>query len=127
MGFSLGTGSVVYLAAHRPVAGAILVSPYANGYDLYNNVLPMFFGPMRALVRQKLPSDEFAPDVTCPVLIIASRRDEIVPFSSSERLALLFPGDVDFMALDSALHNDMFRAEGVFDRIRRFLEWTAGQ
>jgi len=122
MGFSLGTGSAVYLAANRPVSGLILAAPYANGYDLYNNVLPIFVGPMRFLVRQKLPSDEHALDVTCPVLIIASRDDEIIPFSSSMRLSKRFPGDVDFMTLDSASHNDIFRAKGVFAGVQSFLE-----
>ena len=122
MGYSLGTGSAVYLAANRPVAGLILATPFANGYDLYNNVLPIFFGPMRLLVRQKFPSDEFAPYVTCPVLIIASRDDEIIPFSSSKRLAGLFPGDVDFMILDNVRHNYIFQAQGVFDRVQSFLE-----
>jgi len=121
MGFSLGTGSATYLAANRPVAGLILAAPYANGYDLYNNVFPVFFGPMRLLVRQKLPSDEYAPKVMYPVLIIASRGDSVVPFSSSERLSKLFPGDVDFIALDNVDHNGIFRAEGVFNRIQGFL------
>ncbi|MCL2473489.1 MAG: dienelactone hydrolase family protein [Alphaproteobacteria bacterium] len=121
MGYSLGTGSAVYLAAHRPVAGLILAAPYANGFDLYNNAFPIFKGPMRRIVRQRLPSDEFAPKVTSPVLIIASRRDEIVPFSSSEQLSGLFKSDVDFMVLNNVPHNAVFQAEGVFDKIRSFL------
>ena len=122
MGFSLGTAAAVYLAAHRPVAGLILASPFASGYDLFNNVLPIFHGPMRLLVRQRFPSYRHAPQVDCPALIIASRRDEIVPFSSSERLAGLFPGDVYFMELEGLRHNDIFGALGVHDRIRQFLE-----
>ena len=122
MGFSLGTGSAVHLAANRPIAGLILAAPYANGYDLYNNVVPVFFGPLRLLVRQKLPSDEHAPFVNSPVLIIASRRDEIIPFSSSQRLSKLFSGNVEFMVLDNALHNDIFQTDGVLNRVRSFLE-----
>jgi len=125
MGFSLGTGSAVYLAANRPVAGLILAAPYANGYDLYNNVLPIFYGPMKLLVRQKLPSDEYAPKVTSPVLIIASRNDEIIPFSSSEQLSKLFSGGVDFIELLNVYHNDIFRAEGVLNRVQYFLEGVA--
>ena len=122
MGYSLGTGSAVYLAANRPVAGLILATPFASGYDLYNNVLPIFFGPMRLLVRQKLPSYEFAPHITCPVLIIASRSDEIIPFSSTERLASLISGEVDFMVLDGIGHNYIFQASGVLNRVQLFLE-----
>ena len=52
MGFSLGTAAAVYLAAHRPVAGLILVSPFASGHDLFNNVLPVFHVHMRLLVSE---------------------------------------------------------------------------
>ena len=122
IGYSLGTGNAVYLAANRQIAGLILATPYANGYDLYNGLLPIFRGPLRLLLRQKLPSDDYAPHVNCPVLIIASRNDEAVPFLSSERLAGLFPGDVDFIELDNVLHNYIFQAEGVFNRVQSFLE-----
>ena len=121
-GFSLGTGAAVYLAANRPVAGLILAAPFAAGHDLYNNVLPIFRGPLRRLVNQRFPSYEHAPNVLCPVLVIASRNDEIIPFSSSERLAGLFPGDVDFMILDNERHNFIFQGSGVFNRVQSFLE-----
>ena len=126
MGFSLGTGCAVHLAANRPVAGLILAAPYANGYDLYNNVLPIFFGPMRLLVRQKLPSDEYAPAVAAPALVIASRRDEAIPFVSSERLSRLLGGDAAFVALNDALHNEIFEAEGVWAEVRAFLRAFLG-
>jgi len=125
MGYSMGTGSAVYLAANRQVAGLILATPYANGYDIYNNMLPIFFGPVKYLVKQKLPSDKYAPKVTCSVLIISSRSDETVPFSSSQRLSKLFPGNVDFMKLDNARHNEIFNKEGVFDKVQSFLEEVA--
>ncbi|MCL2109584.1 MAG: dienelactone hydrolase family protein [Oscillospiraceae bacterium] len=122
MGYSLGTGNAVYLAANRPVAGLILATPYANGYDLYNNMFPIFKGPIKFLVKQKLPSDQHAPNVTCPVLVFASRSDESVPFSSSERLAELFGAEVEFITLENTLHNDVFGAGGVFDKVQSFLE-----
>ena len=122
MGFSLGTSSAVYLAANRCVAGLILLAPYANGYDLYNSVLPIFRGPMRLLVRQKFPSDQYAPNVSCPVLIIASAHDEIIPIASARNLGKLFPGEVDFKELQGVSHNGIFQAQGVMGRIQSFLE-----
>jgi pimeloyl-ACP methyl ester carboxylesterase len=122
MGFSIGSGIAVHLAANRPAAGLILAAPYYNGYDIYNNLLPVFYGPMRLLVKQKLPSDEYARNVTCPVLIIASRSDEVIPFSSSERLATQFKGNIEFVALDNAFHNTLFQDVGTFERLKAFLE-----
>jgi pimeloyl-ACP methyl ester carboxylesterase len=127
MGYSLGTGSALYLAANRPVAGLILATPYANGYDLYNNMFPIFYGPMRLLVKQKLPSEKYAPNVTCPVLVIASRADEMIPLLSSERLSKQFGGDVEFMTLNDALHNSIFQTDGVFDKVQFFLGEVASK
>ena len=123
MGYSLGTASAVYLAANRQVAGLILVAPYANGTDLYNNILPIFHGPLLRLVRHKLPSDSYAPYITCPALVIASRTDGIVPFSSSQRLSEQLAGPVDFMKIDKAAHSAIFRAPGVYNRIALFLSY----
>ncbi|MCL2833022.1 MAG: dienelactone hydrolase family protein [Treponema sp.] len=126
MGFSLGTGCAVFLAANRPVTGLILSAPYSNGYDIFNNQLPVFYGPMKLLVKQKLPSQNFAPRVNCPVLIIASKSDEMVPFYSSQSLSKLFPGHVEFMELDHYSHNNLFKAPAVLEHIQSFL-LEAGQ
>ncbi|MDR1778182.1 MAG: dienelactone hydrolase family protein [Clostridiales Family XIII bacterium] len=122
MGYSLGTGCAVYLAAHRPVAGLILAAPYANGFDMYNNMLPIFHSPLKLLIKQKFPSDEYAPDVTCPVLVFASHADEAIPFASSERLSAIFSGDTELVELDSVLHDHIFSADGVFEKVQSFLE-----
>jgi len=122
MGFSIGTGSAVYLAANRPVAATILLTPFANGYDLYNNLLPIFHGPMRLLVRQKFPSDLHAPDITVPTLIIASRDDEIIPFASSERLADLVEGEMTFVSIEGTSHNGIFIDPTVLEKVQRFLD-----
>jgi len=127
MAFSLGTGNAIYLAANRPVAGLITATPYASGYDLYNGMLPIFYGPMRLLVKQKLPSSEYAPKVNCPVLVIASKRDEAIPFASSLRIAELFGGDVDFMTLENVSHNNTFKAEGVLEKIQSFIVGVTGK
>ncbi|MCL2539500.1 MAG: hypothetical protein FWE66_04095, partial [Oscillospiraceae bacterium] len=127
MGFSMGTGSAVYLAANRPVAGLILAAPYANGTDLYNNMLPIFYGPLQWLVKHRLESEEFAPMVTCQTLVIASRSDEAVPFTSSERLAKLFNGSVDFVVLNGVSHNSIFGSVGVYESVQNFLEEVASE
>ena len=122
MGFSLGTGPAVYLAANRPIEGLVLIAPYAEGADFYNAALPIFRGPLKMLVKQKFPSVEYAKDVTCPVLIVASTEDEVVPFSSSVRLSEAFAGDVEFVTDTHHRHNDIILTVDTTRPIRRFLE-----
>ena len=125
MGYSLGTGPAVYLAAHRPVAGLILAAPYANGNDLYHNMLPIFVGPMQLLEKQKLPSDSYAPSISCPTLIIASQSDGMVPYASSQRLSRLIPVPVTFITLSGYDHNSLFFAPEVWPSIHLFLKEAA--
>jgi hypothetical protein len=121
-GFSIGTGPAVYLAAHRDVDGLFLLAPFANGYDLCNSVLPIFHGPLRLLVRNPFPSDEYAKKVAAPTLLVASRADEIISFRSSERLERHFAGETTFIALNNLRHNEIFFNTTALNNIRQFLE-----
>jgi len=121
-GFSIGTGPAAYLAANRDVDGLFLLAPYASGHDLYNSVLPIFHGPMRLLVKSKFPSYKYAPSITAPVLIVASKDDELVPFASSERLTTFFRSELTFVTLSGVKHNSIFYSKTVLDSIRSFLE-----
>ena len=121
-GNSIGTGPAVYLAAERDIAGLFIFAPYASGYDLYNNALPIFYGPARLMVKHKLLSERHAPAVSVPVLIVASKDDEIVPYHSSQRLAGCFPNAPDFVTLSGAKHNDVMRHPNALESVKRFLE-----
>ena len=120
-GFSLGTGAAVYAAAHRDAAGIFLLSPFANVYDLFNNVLPIFRGPGRLLVRHKFYSDRHAQAITVPALLVAARDDEVIPFASSERLNRRFGGETTFVALSSVGHNWILFNRTSLESVRAYL------
>ena len=121
-GYSIGTGPAVYLAAHRETGGLFLLAPFANGYDLYNSVLPIFHGPLRLLVRNPFPSDQYAKKITSPALLLASRNDEIISFRSSERLNGYFAGESTLVLLDNLRHNEIFFNAAALNSVRNFLE-----
>ena len=121
-GFSIGTGPAAYLAANRDVAGLFLLAPFANAYDVFNKVLPIFHGPLRLLVKHKFPSDQYAASITAPVLIVASENDEIVPFASSEKLKACFSTEPVFIALTGVMHNGIMFNKVTLNSIRDYLE-----
>lgn len=121
MGFSLGTTAAVYLGAERECAGILLLAPFDNGVNLANQHYPYFQGPLRLLVKNQLPSDEYAPLVEEDVLLIASKDDEAVGIQLSERLADQFPREPDFKKLSALGHNDIFFDEEVMEMVRGFL------
>lgn len=110
MGYSMGTGAATYLASTGvAIDRVILVAPYANTYDLFNNVFDIFHGPLRLLVSVRMDSDRYATNIECPVTIFASTTDEVIPIESSRHLFTCFTDNVtDFVTLDGVYHNDFF-------------------
>ena len=110
-GFSLGTGVATYVASEREVAGLILAAPYADGFDLFNNVAPIFYGPARLAVPYRMESVKFAEKVDVRPLILATRVDKLVPCASAERLAKAFPKGAEFVAQDDVEHHWVWSTE----------------
>lgn len=120
-GFSLGTGVATYVASERPVAGLILAAPYADGFDLFNNFAPIFYGPTRLTVPYRMEAVKFAEKVDVRPLILATRPDALVPFESSERLAKAFRAGVEFVAQDDVEHHWVWATEIASAEIAEYL------
>lgn len=111
LGFSIGTGVANYVASQRDVRGLALLAPYANGFDLYNRQINIFYGPLRLLVAFHMEAEEYAREVRVTPLIYASESDEIIPYESSKRLSEAYPNGAEFRTIAGAAHNELFRAE----------------
>ncbi len=120
-GFSLGTGVATYVASERSVVGLILAAPYADGFDLFNNFAPIFYGPTRLTVPYRMEAVKFAEKVDVRPLILATRPDELVPFASSERLAKAFPKGAEFVAQDDVEHHWVWSTEIASAEIAEYL------
>lgn len=120
-GFSIGTGVATYVASERPVAGLILAAPYADGFDLFNNFAPIFYGPTRLTVPYRMEAVKFAEKVDVRPLILATRPDALVPFESSERLAKAFPSGAEFVAQDDVEHHWVWATETASAAIAEYL------
>ena len=122
MGYSIGTGVACYVTSERDADGLILMAPYKNSYDLYNNVLDIFHGPAKLLVTFRMNSASYAAKVKCPVLIFASDEDFVVPYRSSQELFTCFTAtSADFVTINGADHNDFLSTESVLDRAAAFV------
>ena len=67
------------------------------------------------------------PRVTCPVLIVHSRADHLIPYWMSDRLAAASGGPVTRVTITHADHAYYFQTEGktVFAALGRFIEKIA--
>lgn len=83
-GESLGTGVAVEIATRYPIAGLILEAPYTSLADVGQRIV--WFLPVWFIVRNRYESRRKLPRVSCPLLILHSREDEIFSYSHAERL-----------------------------------------
>jgi len=108
-GRSLG-GAVAAWLAHRHTPGAlILESTFTSVPDIAAKLYPYL--PVRLLSRFKYDTAEYLDGVDCPVLIVHSRDDEIMPFSHGQRLFEIAREPKRFLEI-SGSHNEGFITSG---------------
>jgi len=100
-GRSLGGAVGAWLAAGLPVeqtpAAVIIESSFTSGADMARRLYPIF--PARLLTRLKYPVAEYAARLPCPVLVVHSRDDEIIPFAMGQAIYAAAPQPKDFIEL----------------------------
>ncbi|TVQ78633.1 MAG: hypothetical protein EA369_06425 [Bradymonadales bacterium] len=120
-GESIGSSVAVWVAAQRiQSAGLILQAPAASLVDIARRHYPWL--PVKLLLRHPFPSIDWAPRVQAPSLVLFSETDEVVPPSSSKRLAAQLPHLKKLVAFKSMGHNQFLLQETYQEQIRSFLK-----
>lgn len=120
-GESLGSGVAVRLAAEccqdgEQPSGLILRSPFSSIADAGAERFPWL--PVRALLRDRFPSTEYIPQVTCPILMIHGTADRIVSYRLGQKLFAAAPSESNagmkkrFLTLKGVGHNDILFSAG---------------
>ena len=118
-GRSLGSGVAVQLAAHRPVRGVILVSPY----DSLAAVAKRYYWylPVDWMLKHRFDSIGVAPQMSQPLLCFIAERDDVIPPEHAERLFAAWAGPKRKVLLGGAGHNTTDSAQGFWPAVREFL------
>ncbi len=119
LGRSLGSGVAVYLAAERPLAGVVLVTPFDSVTAVAQSLYP--FLPVRLMLRHKFDSAARAPSIRTPLLTIAAGRDRVVPPVHAARLHEAWAGPKRWREIADANHDDVVRHPGFWPEVRAFL------
>jgi pimeloyl-ACP methyl ester carboxylesterase len=120
MGRSIGTGVATYLAAHRPVASVILVSPYDTMLDVAKTHFP--FLPVELIFKYRFDSLSLAPSIQASLLVLVGSNDSLIPKQHSKKLADAWGGPVEFEEIAGAGHNTVDDTAEYWDLIERFLK-----
>jgi hypothetical protein len=125
VGRSLGTGVATFVAAHRPVAAAVLVTPYDSILEIAGGRFP--FVPVRLLLRYRFESLHFAGVARAPVLVLMAERDSVVPPDHTYRLIDAWAGDKQVVRILGSDHSDIQLNPQSWRAVREFLYSRLGE
>ena len=119
VGRSLGTGVAVHVAASRPVAGAILISPFDSLVAVGRTHYPWL--PVGWLLRHRFDSGSLAAKAGVPMLAIVGAADAIIPPARSRALFEAWAGPKTWAVVPGADHNDLGSTPDFWTPIAAFL------
>src|SRR5262245_48206357 len=120
VGRSLGTGVAVRVVAERPVAAAVLISPFDSLVAIGRMHYPWL--PVGLLLRHRFEVQAAATATHIPLLAIVGAHDNIIPPARSRALFDAWAGPKRWVSVENAGHNDLGATPAMWDAIARFLD-----
>jgi pimeloyl-ACP methyl ester carboxylesterase len=118
-GRSLGTALAARVAAERPVAGVVLVSPYDSLVAIGSHHYPWL--PVSLLLRHRFDARADAVRSQAPMLAIVAGADTVIPVARSLALYDAWAGPKSWQVLPDSDHNTLGAATDFWDSVARFL------
>jgi fermentation-respiration switch protein FrsA (DUF1100 family) len=97
LGGAVGAWLAAGLKADEQPAAVIIESSFSSGADMARRLYPVY--PARLLTRLQYPVVEYASRLQCPVLVVHSRDDEIIPFAMGQAIYAVAPEPKEFIEL----------------------------
>jgi fermentation-respiration switch protein FrsA (DUF1100 family) len=120
-GESLGNGVSIEMALRHKPLGLIVDSAFTSTVDMGRLVLPWL--PVDWIVKYRYDNLAKIPKISCPVLVMHSRQDDVIPFAMGQALFAAAPQPKTFLEMKGS-HNDGFMDTGpAYDEaVERFLK-----
>lgn len=124
VGFSIGAGVAAALAAHRPVDGMILVTPFDSLGRVAAGHYPWL--PVRLLFRHSMEPAAALSGSRTPIALIAAGEDELIPSVRTDALRRGLSHIVFDRTIPRTGHNDVYRDPAFTPAFREALERVIG-
>lgn len=119
-GRSLGASIAAWLASRETPAALIAESAFTSAPDLAAKYY--WFLPVRALSRFSYDTKAYIEQAACPVLVVHSAEDEIIPFEHGKELFATASEPKQFVELHGGHNNAFFISQAVYtEALDRFL------
>ena len=107
-GRSLGSTFATYVASKNKPRKLILESPFYSLTDVVKTRYP--FLPAEKLLKYNFNTGVYASNVKTRTIVIHGTQDDIVPFSSGEKLFMVFPENTRVLIkVTGGKHNDLVK------------------
>jgi fermentation-respiration switch protein FrsA (DUF1100 family) len=118
-GWSLGGSIAANLASRTPVKGLILESTLTSAPDLARKYYPIF--PAGLFCRYKYDTAAYLKTVNCPVLIIHSPKDDIIPYQMGRKLFDIAKEPKTFLEISGSHNTDSSESQAYETEINNWL------
>ncbi len=107
LGESIGTGVASATAVAHPdrITGLLLLTPFDSLANVAQHHYPLL--PVRWIMRDQYPSEEWLKNYHGPVAIILAGNDTVVPAKFGQKLHDTYAGPKKLIIVDNADHNDL--------------------
>jgi len=102
LGRSLGGSIAAWLAKEKQPGLLIIESSFTSLKDVVKDILPWF--PTILIKNYQYDTRQYLADIHCPVLIIHSQDDEVIPFWHGKKLFDTVKGSKEFIEIEGP-HN----------------------
>jgi len=124
IGRSLGTGIAAYVASQRPVAAAILITPYDSIVEIARRRFP--YCAAQFLLKHRFDALRFASLATAPALVLLAEHDTVIPKHHAMRLVEAWGGQKQVTTIAETDHCDVQAHQVSWKAIAAFLKQQFG-
>jgi len=122
-GESLGSGQTVQLAGRKPVKAVILEAPLTSTIAIARSTY--WFLPLRLVLIDQYRNIDQVGAVRAPLLLLHGKRDEVIPYTHSQRIFEAANGQKRLELFPDASHSNLFD-HGAWDAVLAFLDDLPG-
>jgi len=113
-GWSLGASIAAHLAEKVKVGGLVVESAFTSYIEMGRKYYPYL--PVRWFARFNYSTIDYIKDVHCPVMIIHSRDDEIIPFEFGLQLYEAANEPKEFVETFGGHNDGFFTSNGIYNK-----------
>lgn len=122
IGHSYGCGMAAYLASVRSCSKLFLLSGYLTSADMYNRILPFYWGPLQVFIKNNIRIDRYAMNTTCPVTVIGSDTDTVLPVEIQRKLSQCYV-NAKLKIFSEINHEDYLTSVEVIEYIKHSVQF----